>query len=367
MQPAGAIARTGVVVWRSAAQKRRYNRGLERVEKLLEAVVTGCPGTLGSACGATLAAGGKRVRPLLVLLSARRDRPFTPDAHRAAAAVELLHMATLVHDDVLDGAVLRRGRPTIAQHLGVPIAVSAGNYMFAQAFALLVATSDGRAVDLLSRVAEGLSRGEVLQMEEAYRVDLAVADYAHRCELKTADLFAAACSLGAIVSGAAEDDIAGLAAYGRSLGLAFQIFDDILDLTGDEAQIGKRLGTDLRDGTVTLPVIMALQARPDLGVRLQRPLGPTAAADPGSDVGPIAAADAGTEVADTAADAAVTAADTEVTALIADIAASGAIEKTRVAALEQIAEAREHLALCSELVERELLGEVAGWVVERFS
>ena len=353
-KPAGGVAkngvaRSGVVAWRSAGQKRRYNRGLERVEELLETVVTGCPGTLGAACDATLAAGGKRVRPLLVLLSARRDRPFTPDVHRAAAAVELLHMATLVHDDVLDGAVLRRGRPTIAHHLGAPIAVSAGNYMFAQAFALLVATNNGRAVDLLSRVAEGLSQGEVLQMEEAYRVDLAMADYARRCELKTADLFAAACSLGAIVSGTGESDIAGLAAYGRSLGLAFQIFDDILDLTGDEAQTGKRLGTDLRDGTVTLPVIMALQARPDLGPRLQRPLGPTAAADAGSDVGPTAAAAA------------------EVTALIAEIVASGAIEQARAAALAQIAEAREHLALCSGFVERELLGEVAGWVVERFS
>ena len=356
MKPAGGIAKTGVarfgvVAWRSAAQKRRYNRGLERGEKLLDAVITGCPGTLGSACGATLAAGGKRVRPLLVLLSARRDRPFTPQVHHAAAGVELLHMATLVHDDVLDGAVLRRGRPTIAHQSGVPIAVSAGNYMFAQAFALLVATNDGRAVDLLSRVAEGLSQGEVLQMEEAYRVDLALADYVRRCELKTADLFAAACSLGAIVSGAAEDDIAGLAAYGRSLGLAFQIFDDILDLAGDEAQIGKRLGTDLRDGTVTLPVIMALQARPDLGARLQRPLGPTAAADAGADVDPIAATDAESEVA----------------ALIAEIVASGAIEQARAVALAQIAEAREHLALCSDLVERELLAEVAGWVVERFS
>ena len=326
---------TGVVAWRSAAQKRRYNRGLERVEELLEAVVTGCPGTLGAACGATLVAGGKRVRPLLVLLSACRDRPFTPDVHRAAAAVELLHMATLVHDDVLDGAVLRRGRPTIAHQLGVPIAVSAGNYMFAQAFALLVATNDGRAVDLLSRVAEGLSQGEIIQMEEAHRVDLAVVDYTRRCELKTADLFAAACSLGAIVSGAAEADIAGLAAYGRSLGLAFQIFDDILDLTGDETQTGKRLGTDLRDGTVTLPVIMALQAWPDLGPRLQRPFGSTA--------------------------------DAELTALIAEIVASGAIGRARAVALAQIAEAREHLALCSEYVERELLGKVAGWVVERFS
>ncbi|MGO8683113.1 MAG: polyprenyl synthetase family protein [Thermoleophilia bacterium] len=322
-----------VVAWRSVAQKRRYRRGLERVEELLETVVGDCPGTLGSACAVTLTAGGKRVRPLLVLLSARRDRTLSAATYRGAAAVELLHMATLVHDDVLDGAALRRGRPTVAHQMGVPLAISAGNYLFAQAFGLLVASGDGRVVDLLSRVAEGLSRGEVLQMDEAYRTDLSPADYVRRCELKTADLFAAACSLGAIVSNADESDVEGLAAYGRSLGLAFQIFDDILDLTGDEAKTGKRLGTDLRDGTVTLPVIMALRTMPHLGVRLQGPLATGA----------------------------------DVAAVIADIVASGAIERARAAALEQIATAREHLALCSDLVEHELLTDVAGWVVERFS
>ena len=147
-----------------SAQKRRYVDGMDAVEERLRAVAGAYAGPLGDAAASTLAAGGKRVRPLLTLLSARRDAPLADAVIRAAAAVELLHMATLVHDDVLDRAELRRGRPTVAHAFGVETAVSTGNYLLARAFAELAATGSATAVDVLSATAVGLSEGEVLQV-----------------------------------------------------------------------------------------------------------------------------------------------------------------------------------------------------------
>jgi octaprenyl-diphosphate synthase len=305
------------VSWRSAAQKRRISDGLARVEELLAAVAGRYPGRLGEACLSTLDAGGKRVRPALVLL----------------AAVELLHMATLVHDDVLDGAALRRGRPTVAAQAGVATAVSTGNYLLAEAFAQLAATGDGRAVDLLSAVALGLSEGELLQMDEAFDVTLTEAEYLRRCRLKTANLFAASGQLGALLSGIDEASVAALAEYGRDLGIAFQIFDDILDFAGDEARTGKRVGTDLRDGTVTLPVVLALERRPRLA--------------------PLVAACNGDE--------------DRVHLLVDEILASGALQEAGEVARAHIGAACAALDRCSDEVERDLLGQVAGSVVDRFS
>ena len=259
-----------ILSWRSAAQKRRVAGGLGRVEDRLQRVVATYPGRLGEASAATLRAGGKRLRPLLVLLAARNTVPLDDAVVRAAAAVELLHMATLVHDDVLDGAELRRGRPTVVKQFGPDAAVSVGNFLLAQAFNQLARTSEPRAVDLLSAVAVGLSEGERLQAADAWRADLSVDEYVQRCRLKTADLFAACGTLGGMLTGLSEESIEALGEFGRSLGLAFQILDDILDLTGDEAATGKRRGTDLRDGTVTLPIVLALEQRPGIGPRLQR-------------------------------------------------------------------------------------------------
>ncbi len=322
-----------LLAWRSAAQKRRITDGLGRVEELLAEVAGQYPGSLGEACLSTLDAGGKRVRPALVLLAARRTGPLGGPVLRAAASVELLHMATLVHDDVLDGAVLRRGRPTVAAQSGVGTAVSTGNYLLAEAFAQLAATGDGRAVDLLSGVALGLSEGELLQMDGAFDVTLTIDDYLLRCRLKTANLFAASGELGALLSGVDDESVAALGEYGESLGVAFQIFDDILDFSGDEARTGKRVGTDLRDGTVTLPILLALERRPRLA--------------------PLLAECEGCEE--------------RVGAIVAEIIASGALERAREVALEHIAQARAVLSRCSDEVERDLLGQVAGSVVDRFS
>jgi geranylgeranyl pyrophosphate synthase len=303
------------------------------VEERLAAVADACPGRLGEACRATLAAGGKRVRPLLTLLCSRRDAAFGEAVLRGATAIELLHMATLVHDDVLDRAELRRGRPTVAHAYGVETAVSAGNYLLAGAFQELVGAGDAGAVDVLSSTAVGLSEGEVLQRDDAYRVSVTQAEYELRCERKTADLFAAACRLGAMLSGAGGQAEEALSDYGRLIGLAFQVFDDILDCSGEEASTGKRSGADVRDGTVTLPLIFALEAHPELAARLSRK---------------------GHGAADVAS-------------ILETVAASGALARARGVALGYIGEAHRVLGTCPDVVERALLIEVATQVVDRYS
>ena len=298
----------------------------------MTAVAAEYPGELGDACRATLSAGGKRVRPLLTLLCARRGEPAGEPVLRGAAAVELLHMATLVHDDVLDRAELRRGRPTVAHRYGPAIAVSAGNFLLARAFSELVGAGVPAAVDLLSATAVGLSQGEVLQRAEAYDVSIGPEAYVRRCERKTADLFSAACALGALLSGAPEAAGA-VGEYGRLIGLAFQVFDDILDCSGDEETTGKRPGTDVRDGTITLPLLYALQARPDLAETLGRP----------------------------------GAGDADVGAVLRAVMETGALERARGDALRYIEDARSVLAACPDTVERGLLAQVAAQVVDRYS
>jgi geranylgeranyl pyrophosphate synthase len=322
-----------VLSWRSIAQKRRYSRGLDRVEDRLLAAAAGYPGALGDACLTTLGAGGKRVRPLLTLLCARRDAELAVPVLRAAASVELLHMATLVHDDVLDRAELRRGRATVAHEFGADVAVSAGNFLLARAFTELVGTHDPDAVAVLSAAAVGLSQGEVLQRDDAHRVTVTTAEYERRCERKTADLFAAACRLGAMVSSAGDEVAGAVAEFGRLIGLAFQVFDDILDVSGDERAIGKRPGTDVRDGTITLPLILALESRPGLRALLAQ----------------------------------VHIDEDGVDTVLGEVARSGALEGARAVALGYIEQARMVLAACPDLVERELLNEVAARVVDRYS
>ncbi len=322
-----------ILSWRSAAQRHRVAAGLAAVEERLQRTVSALPGRLGEAAGSTLAAGGKRLRPLLVLLAARNTGPLDGPVLRAASAVELVHMATLVHDDVLDHADLRRGLPTVARSYGDEMAVSTGNFLLAQAFAELADTGDAGAVADLSEVAWGLSEGERLQADDAFRLTVTVDDYLRRCRLKTADLFAVACRLGAQLSGLGDENVAALGAFGDSLGLSFQILDDILDLTGDEAVTGKRRGTDLRDGTVTLPIVLALEARPEIGPRL------------------------------------VTCRDNEtcLEQVVDDVLSCGSIDGARAIALDFMNRARDLLAACPGGFERELLDELAASMVDRYN
>ena len=233
------------------------DRYLDLLEHRLERAVAAFPGRLGDVGADTLAAGGKRLRPLLVFLSTPVERRDSERAVAGGAAVELVHMATLVHDDLLDGADLRRGRPTVWAEHGERAAKAAGDYLFARAFSELAATGDAVGVAVLADATLALARGEALQRRQAYRPDTTVDDYIRRCSLKTGKLFEAACVLG---GGRPE-----LGAFGLALGVAFQIADDILDCTGEFDTTGKAPGVDLRDGTPTLPLILA--AREDDAVR----------------------------------------------------------------------------------------------------
>jgi geranylgeranyl pyrophosphate synthase len=233
---------------------------LERTEKRLALVAEGHGEELGGHAGGTLAAGGKRLRPVLVFLSAER-----PDERLAAAgaAVELLHMATLVHDDVLDGAELRRGRPTVFANGGRAAATATGDLLFSRAFAELAATGSEAAVRALSTASSALARGELMQRADAFSEDVTPERYLERCRLKTASLFEASCRLGALFGG--RPDVADpLGQFGERLGVAFQILDDVLDVSGPPERTGKPRGADLFDGTVTLPLILARESDPSL-------------------------------------------------------------------------------------------------------
>ncbi len=235
---------------------------LARVEQRLAADVAWAGGATAATAAETLAAGGKRLRPILVVLSAPASGRPADDLVRAGSAVELVHMATLVHDDVIDHASLRRGRPTVwAQH-GERVAGATGDFLFARAFAVLAETGDMESLALLARAALGLSEGEALQMLQTREPATTPEQYFERCTLKTGLLFAAACGLGARLGGLADADAEALAEYGRLLGLAFQVADDILDCDGTSAATGKVLGTDLVGGTATLPLLYAARRDP---------------------------------------------------------------------------------------------------------
>jgi geranylgeranyl pyrophosphate synthase len=232
---------------------------LERVEERLTALAAGHGPILAEHAGATIAAGGKRLRPLLVLLAAGPGARCTDDVVAAATAVELVHSATLVHDDVLDAAALRRGVPTVWARGGRAMATATGDLLFSRAFSELVATGSLEAVRTLSQAGSALAEGELLQRQDAWNAAVSVERYLARCELKTARLFEASCRLGALAAAAEPDVVRALGAFGRRIGLAFQILDDVLDVSGDAARTGKHRGTDLLDGTVTLPLILARQ------------------------------------------------------------------------------------------------------------
>jgi geranylgeranyl pyrophosphate synthase len=319
-----------------------------------------------------VAAGGKRLRPLLVVLACEaaggpradsgvggsavdgeaRERALV----RAAVAVELVHSATLVHDDVIDGAELRRGHPTVVAGAGRGAAIATGDLLFSRAFAELARNDDLAQLRALSDASSALAAGELLQREDAYAPRVAVERYLRRCELKTAALFEAACRLGALVAGGAPSGGAlvpggvgaaggagptdrptgaladGLGAFARRIGLAFQLLDDVLDVSGPVERTGKTRGTDLLDGTVTLPLILAQERDERL-----------ATFDLASLRGPEEAAE-----------------------LCDRIAATGALREARERALAFVAEAKEALPKLLPGERAALLDLVADAVVERY-
>ncbi len=221
------------------------NEYLADVEDLLDRSVASHPGLVAEVGAEALTAGGKRLRPMLTFLSAPPGR--VPSV-AAGAAVELVHMATLVHDDLIDGASVRRGKAAAWSAFGADAARATGDYLFARAFSELTADGDLSGVAALAEASLALARGEALQRRQRHDPGTTVDGYLERCSLKTGKLFEAACRLG---GGSGE--------YGRLLGISFQIVDDILDCAGDSIETGKIPGTDLRDGTPTLPLLLAAE------------------------------------------------------------------------------------------------------------
>ncbi len=304
------------------ASSRWLPSRLGEVEERLREAAGGHGDLLGEAAAATLAAGGKRLRPMLVLLCAGETGGAA--SVRAATAIELIHMATLVHDDVLDEAPLRRGHPTVAARSGRDRAVATGDLLFSRAFALLSDAGDTRAVELLSEASVALARGELAQRQDAFDLSISEQRYLDRCRLKTAKLFECACLLG--------QDHEDLRAFGGEVGLAFQLLDDVLDVAGPPERTGKARGTDLLDGTITLPLIEAAAADPGIAEVNLHGLDPAAAE-----------------------------------ALCDRIAATGALDRVRARAVKMVATAKRRLDRGSFAPEqRQLLRLVADGVVQRY-
>jgi geranylgeranyl pyrophosphate synthase len=305
------------------ASSRWLPSRLGQVEEMLREQGRGHGESLAAAAEMTLEAGGKRLRPLLVLLCAGEQAG--DEAVRAATAIELIHMATLVHDDVLDAAPLRRGRPTVAATSGRGGATATGDLLFSRAFALLAASHDRRAIELLSAASVSLARGELAQRRDAYDTSIEERRYLERCTLKTATLFECACLLGS--------DESALGAFGAAIGLAFQLLDDVLDVCGPPERTGKARGTDLLDGTVTLPLILAAERDPAIRAVELRSLDAAAAE-----------------------------------ALCDRIEATGVLRQVRSRALEMVAEGKRRLGSAGfDAERRKLFDLVADGVVQRYS
>ena len=304
---------------------------LDRVEERLGQLAVDHGGPLATHAEATIAAGGKRLRPLLVLLAAGGAQG--DGLVRAATAVELVHSATLVHDDVLDGAALRRGTPTVVARAGRAMATATGDLLFARAFAELVCNRSTDEVRVLSDASSALAAGELLQRADAWNPAVPVERYLLRCELKTARLFEAACRLGALEGGGGDEVAERLGEFGRRVGVAFQLLDDVLDVSGPVERTGKPRGTDLLDGTVTLPFLLARERDAEL-----------AQLDPRS----ITTAELAAAVCDA-------------------IAATGALEDARMRALTIVADAKAHLPDGLPAAQRTAMELVADGVVARYT
>jgi geranylgeranyl pyrophosphate synthase len=297
---------------------------LARVEERLLEISADSGPVLSEHTTGTMTAGGKRLRPLLVVLAA--GGADGPGVVRGAVAVELVHAATLVHDDVLDAAALRRGRPTVVAAGGRDLAIATGDLLVARAFTELL-PSGVEAVRALGEAGSALAEGELMQRADAFDAGVTIERYLHRCELKTACLFVAACRLGSLETAGAGD---ALAPFARDVGLAFQILDDVLDVSGPAERTGKHRGTDLLDGTVTLPFILARE----LDASLSAPAGMTP------------------EQAEVLCDR---------------IAATGALDRARARALELVAAAKASLPGDLPAGQRRALDLVADSVVARYA
>jgi octaprenyl-diphosphate synthase len=206
-----------------------------------------------------ISAGGKRIRPALVLLMANAWSYRGDDHYKLAAVIEFIHTATLLHDDVVDESDLRRGRKTANAMFGNAAPVLVGDFVYSRAFQMMVAVNSMRVMQILADATNVIAEGEVLQLMNMHDPDVTEERYLQVIRSKTAKLFEAATELGSLIAGAPEAQVAAAAEYGRSLGTAFQLIDDVLDYSGDSTTIGKNVGDDLREGKPTLPLIFLMQ------------------------------------------------------------------------------------------------------------
>ena len=315
-----------------AALPDEASEAVAGVEERLIEVAYGALGELVAPALEALTAGGKRLRPILLVLSARMGEPEDGALLTASTAIEVLHTATLIHDDVVDKAGSRRGRPTTAAAHGREVAVATGDYLFAEAFYGLAEIGDPRLVRAFSEAAMGLAAGELEQFRSA-RGPVEVEAYLEHIRMKTAGLFKAACVAGGTLGGLSIKQVDALATYGQALGLAFQMSDDVMDLVGKPGLMGKGVGADLAEGTVTLPVIFALKEGDAAVIRrvLQTP-------SPSPEI-----LEAGIEA----------------------VLATDAIRKTETWALGEVEAAIEGLELLPDGAERAILEAIASEVVGR--
>ena len=206
-----------------------------------------------------VSAGGKRIRPMLVLLFSGALGFSGPEKHELAATVEFIHTATLLHDDVVDESALRRGRQTANALFGNAASVLVGDFVYSRAFQMMVSVNSMRVLEVLAEATNVIAEGEVLQLMNMHDPNLRVDDYLRVIRFKTAKLFEASARLGAVLAGAGCEVEESCAAYGRSLGTAFQLVDDLLDYEGSTSELGKNVGDDLREGKPTLPLLIAME------------------------------------------------------------------------------------------------------------
>ncbi|TRZ63772.1 MAG: octaprenyl diphosphate synthase [Rhodocyclaceae bacterium] len=206
-----------------------------------------------------ISAGGKRLRPVLVLLSAGALGYCGTHHHVLAAVVEFIHTATLLHDDVVDESALRRGRSTANAMFGNAASVLVGDFLYSRAFQMMLTVDDMRVMRVLADATNVIAEGEVLQLMNCHNADIEVEQYLQVIRFKTAKLFEAAARLGAMLGGASQEIESDLASYGMHLGTAFQLVDDVLDYSGQEASTGKHIGDDLAEGKPTLPLIHVMR------------------------------------------------------------------------------------------------------------
>jgi heptaprenyl diphosphate synthase len=318
---------------RAALLKDIY-KDLADVEAELSRYALDSATLLGEASNYLMAAGGKRLRPAFVLLSGKMFGGSLDRLVPLAVAIELIHMATLVHDDVVDNADLRRKLPTVRAEWGDAIALYTGDYLLAQALMIIAKCGHEQISRILAEVSVSMCQGEIEQIDTAGRIDQGVRTYLRRIKRKTALLIAACCLIGALTGGADRSSARHMRQYGYFLGMAFQITDDILDFEGSEDVFGKPVGNDLRQGIFTLPAIYALN---------DQQLGPQLAAL-------ILIQDKE---------------DADWDAALSLIKQSGSLDKSRMVCNHYLQKAKQQLLFLPNLKERRILAELTDFVEKR--